>query len=61
MKAKNPQLFRQFQNLVKNQNNPNELLNQMMSNYSPKQMNDFKKFANGFGITDEQLNKYGIK
>ena len=31
-----------------------------MSKYSPEQMKQFKKFANGFGITDEQLNQFGI-
>jgi hypothetical protein len=60
VKAKNPQIFQQFQNLVKNQNNPSELLNQMTSNYTPEQMKQFRQFANGFGITDEQLNKFGI-
>ena len=60
IKAKNPQLFQQFQNLVKNQSNPNEILTQMTSKYTPEQMQNFRKFANGFGITDEQLNKYGI-
>ena len=53
-------MFQQFQNLVKNQNNPNELLNQMTSKYTPEQMQKFRQFANGFGITDEQLNKFGI-
>jgi len=61
VKAKNPQLFQQFQNLQKNQNNPQELLNNMIGKYTPEQLQQFKKFANGFGITSEQLNKYGIK
>lgn len=60
MKAKNPQLFRQFQNLTKSQNNPQEILNQMMSKYTPEQLQQFKQFANGFGVTEEQLNKFGI-
>ena len=60
LKAKNPQMFQQFQNLIKNQNNPQEVLNNMFSQYSPEQMQKFKQFASGFGITDEQLNKYGI-
>jgi hypothetical protein len=32
----------------------------MTGGYTPEQMQSFKKFVNGFGITDEQLNKYGI-
>jgi hypothetical protein len=32
----------------------------MMKNYSPEQMNKFRQFANGFGITNEQLDKYGV-
>lgn len=53
-------MFQQFQSLVKNQNNPQELLNNMMGKYSSEQMKEFRKFANGFGITNEQLDKYGI-
>ena len=60
LKAKNPQVFQQFQNLQKNQNNPQEILNNMMNGYTPEQLQSFKKFANGFGITDEQLNQFGI-
>ncbi len=53
-------MFQQFQNLRQNQNNPQEVLNQMMSNYTPEQIQQFKQFANGFGVTDEQLNQFGI-
>ena len=60
LKAKNPQLFQQFQNLQKNQNNPQEVLNNMIGKYTPEQMQQFKQFANSFGITDEQLKQYGI-
>ena len=60
MKAKNPQLFQQFQNLKQNQNNPQEVLNNMISKYTPEQMQQFRQFANGFGITNDQLNQYGI-
>jgi len=45
----------------KNQSNPQELINNMISKYKPEQINNFKQFANGFGITNEELNKYGIK
>ena len=54
-------MFRQFQSLQKSQNNPQEVLNNMMKNYSPEQIQQFQKFANGFGISNEQLNNYGIK
>ena len=60
LKAKNPQMFQQFQNLQKNQNNPQEILNKMMSNYTPEQLQQFKKFASGFGITEEQFKNFGI-
>jgi len=60
MKARNPQMFQQFQNLQSNKNNPQEILNNMTKNYSKEQMQGFIKFANGFGITNDQLNKYGI-
>ena len=53
-------MFQQFQNLVKNQNNPQEVLNSMIGKYSPEQIQQFTKFASGFGISSEQLSKYGI-
>lgn len=53
-------MFQQFQNLQKNQNNPQEILNKMMSNYTPEQLQQFKKFASGFGITEEQFKNFGI-
>ena len=58
---RNPQLFRQFQNLQKGQNNPQELINEMMSKYKPEQIKAFRQYANGFGITNEQLDNFGIK
>jgi hypothetical protein len=53
-------MFQQFQNLAKNQNDPRKILNDMVSKYSPEQMKQFRQFANGFGITNEQLDEYGI-
>ena len=53
-------MFQQFQNLQKSQNKPQDVLNNMMKNYSPEQMKKFRQFANGFGITNEQLDKYGV-
>ena len=58
---RNPQTFQQFQDLQKSQSNPQQFLNDMISKYTPDQMNNFIKFANGFGITNEQLNNFGIK
>ena len=60
LKMRNPQAFQQFQNLKKNQNNPQEYLKEMMSKYTPEQMNKFREYAKGFGFTDEQLKNYGI-
>ena len=57
---KNPQAFQSLQNLIKNQNNPQELLNQITSSYTPEQKESFIKFANGYGVTNEQLKQYGI-
>ena len=58
---RNPQKFQQFQNIQKNKNDPKEYLNNMISKYTPEQMKQFRQFANGFGISNEQLDKYGIK
>ena len=57
---RNPQLFQQFQNLTKNKSNPQEILNSMTKNYTPEQMQQFQQFANGFGVTNEQLKQFGI-
>jgi hypothetical protein len=46
--------------LVKNQNEPKEILNQITSQYTAEQLKQFQQFANGFGISNEQLNQYGI-
>ena len=51
-------MFKQFQNLVRGQNKPEELLKQMTNKYTPEQLQQFKKFASGFGVTEDQLNKY---
>ena len=61
LKAKNPQMFQVFQNMQKNQNDPNEIIKQMISKYKPEQIESFKKYANGFGITNEKLKEFGIK
>ena len=53
-------MFQKFQELQKSQSNPQELLNDMTKNYTPKQIQEFRKFANGFGISNEQLDNFGI-
>jgi len=57
---KNPQVFNQYQELRKNNGNPQELLKQTMSKYTPEQIKQFSQFANSMGITNEQLIKAGI-
>lgn len=57
---KNPQVFQQVQNLIKN-NNPQEVLKDITKNYTPEQREKFKKFMNGYGVSEEQLKQYGIK
>ncbi len=53
-------MFQQFQNLQKNQNNPQEVLKQMIGGYSPEQIQQFCMFANASGESNEQLDKFGI-
>lgn len=53
-------MFQQYEKIKKGNNNPQEFLKEIMGNYTPEQMQAFQKFANGFGITNEQLTKYGI-
>lgn len=57
---KNPQQAKKIQEMMKNNNNPRELLQQTMSRYSPEQIKQFTQFANNMGISNEQLNQYGI-
>ena len=52
--------MKQYEELRKSNGNPQELLNQITGNYTPEQRQAFMRFANGFGITDEQLNNFGI-
>ena len=57
---RNPQMFKKYEQIRKSNGNPQELLKEATGNYTPEQMQNFMKFANGFGITNEQLSKYGI-
>ena len=53
-------MFQQYQNLKQNNGNPKEIINNIVGKYTPEQKANFMKFANGFGITNEQLNSFGI-
>ena len=61
LKMRSPQALQQYQNLRQGQNNPQQFLNEITKNYTPDQMERFRKYATSFGFTDEQLNQYGIK
>jgi hypothetical protein len=52
-------MFNQVEDMMKN-NNPQDVLNKIMSGYTPEQRQQFIKYANGFGISNEQLKQYGI-
>jgi hypothetical protein len=58
---RNPQAFQQVNQLLKSNGSPNEMINGIIKNYKPEQIAGFKKYANGFGIANEELEKYGIK
>lgn len=58
---KNPQVFQRFQSLVESTNDPQKFLNQLTNNYTDAQKEQFIKFANGYGVSVEQLKNYGIK
>jgi hypothetical protein len=47
--------------LVENTNDPQKFLNQLTNNYTDAQKEQFIKFANGYGVSAEQLKNYGIK
>lgn len=58
LKATSPQSFKQFQEMQNG--NPQEILNNMTSKYTPEQKQGFAKFLKSFGISDEQINQCGI-
>ena len=60
LKIRNPQAFKQVQELRKTNGNPKELLQQVMGKYTPEQLNKFTQLANTMGISNEQLNQIGI-
>ena len=60
LKMRNPQVYQQYQDLKKSNGNPQEMINEIMGKYTPEQKASFMKYANGFGISNEQLTNYGI-
>lgn len=58
--SKNPKMYKEFEKMKTNGVNPQDYLNQIVKNYTPEQLNKFVQYAQGFGITEEQLNNYGI-
>lgn len=57
---RNPQVYQQYQDLKKSNGNPQEMINNIVNKYTPEQKASFMKYANGFGISNEQLTNYGI-
>ena len=57
---RNPQVYQQYQDLKKSNGNPQEMINNIVGKYTPEQRESFMKYANGFGISNEQLTNYGI-
>ena len=57
---RNPQVYQQYQDLKKSNGNPQEMINNIVGKYTPEQRASFMKYANGFGISNEQLTNYGI-
>lgn len=60
LKAKNPKAFQQFESLMNNKGDPQQLLRQVTQGYTPEQIKQFSQFANNFGITNAQLSEVGI-
>jgi hypothetical protein len=60
LKIRNPQALKKYEELRGTNGNPQELLNQITSKYTPEQIKQFRQVANSFGVTNEQLDKYGI-
>ena len=53
-------MFQLIEQAQKNQNNPQQLLNEITKNYKPEQIKGLINTAKSFGFTDEQLKEYGI-
>ena len=60
LKMRNPQQVKKIQELMNNNGNPREILQNTIKGYTPEQMQNFVKFANSMGISNEQLSQFGI-
>ena len=60
LQMRNPQALKQVEELRKSNGDPRQLLQQATSGYTPEQMQKFMKFANRFGISNDQLKQFGI-
>ena len=58
LKTMNPSVYNQF--LQMQGKNPHDVLRDIMSKYTPEQLENFKKYLSGFGVREEQLEQYGI-
>ena len=58
LKTMNPSVYNQF--LQMQEKNPHDVLRDIMSKYTPEQLENFKKYLSGFGVREEQLEQYGI-
>lgn len=63
LKNNNPQMFEKYEMLRRSNGNPTAIFNQMISSYTPEQMQKFMSFAKNFGVPDDVLNQVqnGIK
>ena len=60
LKGINPNAYKTFEQFRNSGNDPRVFINQLTSNYTPAQKQNFLKFANNFGISNEQLENLGI-
>jgi len=51
----NPQMYQVIEQARQNQNNPLDLLKQVVGNYSPEQMKNFYSMAQQMGFPNEVL------
>ena len=57
MKLKTPKNFQIAQNLMQNRNNPQDLVNQIMSNISPEQKQNLLNQMKSYGCPDNILSQ----
>lgn len=57
LRARNPQLANQVQNLINNRSDPMQFYHQLMKDKTPEQMENFYKFIKQYGVSEETLNQ----